>query len=249
MFSDFDINTPTTDENKLGVDNINKVNINWTPVAPTLNDNNNGSLTLEFGDDTFKYLQQTNSLVAPFTNAVEFRFTDITDSDSVSSSNLPQSLTPSGAIMRFGRLTIANSHGSELAPLTVPVTTEYFNGTNWSLNNLDNCTSLNLVSNISLSNPASGNNNPGNTAMVIETGSSTGSFVNLPFSTGQGNLLFTAPGEDNQGYIDIKGALMDFEWLQFDWNSDGSFNEEPSGRASFGLFLGNEKLIFRREVY
>ena len=247
--SDFDFVTPTTDANKLGADNINKVNLSWTPAAADLIDHNNGSLSLTFGDDTFKYRQQTNSLVAPFTNAVEFEFTDITDSDSVSSSNLPLSVTPSGALIRFGRLNIANSHGSELVPLLDPVTTEYFNGANWTLNSMDNCTSLSLVNNIILSNPASGNNRPGDTAMVIESATSTAGLLNSLFISGQGNLNFSAPGEDNQGYIDIKGVLTGLEWLQFDWDSDGSFTENPSGRASFGLFNGNDKLIFRREVY
>jgi len=246
---DFDFDIPTTDANKLGADSINKVNLIWTPAAPDMIDNNNGSLSLTLGDDTFKYPQKTNSLVAPFTNSVEFNFIDITDSDGVASNNLPLSLTPSGAIMRFGRLSIANSHGSELVPLSAPVTTEYFNGTNWTLNSIDSCTNLDLANNITLSNPASGNNRPGDTAMVIESATSTASLLNSPFSSGQGNLSFSAPGEDNQGYIDIKGSLAGFEWLQFDWNSDGNFNENPSGRASFGLFTGSDKLIFRREVY
>lgn len=245
----FNFTPPTSDANKLGTDGLNLVNLNWSAVAPDLADNHNGSLTLTFGDDNFNYLQQTNSLVAPFTNSVEFEFTDITDSDSVSSSNLPLSATPSGALMRFGRLSIHSSHGAETVPLTVPVITEYFNGTNWAVNNMDSCTSPNITSNILLSNPASGNNLPGNSLMIIENGSSSSSFVNAPFSAGIGNLIFTAPGEDNQGYIDIKGSLTGFEWLQFDWNSDGSFTNNPSGRASFGLFKGSEKLIFRREVY
>jgi hypothetical protein len=247
--SDFDFATPTTDANQLGADNTNKVNINWQADAANFTDNHNGSLSLRFGDDSFTYLQQTNSLVAPFTNAVEFKFTKITDSDGVITSNLPLSVTPSGALMRFGRLNIASSHGSELAPLIVSMSAEYFNGTNWTLNSLDNCSSLDLVSNILLSNPATGNNLTGNTSMKIELGSSSASLVNSPFSSGQGNLNFSAPGEDNQGYIDIKGSLAGLEWLQFDWNSDGDFTDSPSGRASFGLYSGSDKLIFRREMY
>jgi len=247
--SDFTITSPTTDANQLGSDALNKVNLTWTDAAADLVDNGNGSHTYTFGDDDITYLQQTNSLVAPFTNAVAFEFTDITDSDNVTSTNLPQSVTPSGASIRFGRLNIKNAHGSELAPLTLPVITEYFNGSNWSLNSVDSCTSLALTSNILLSNPASGNNRPGDTAMIIESSSSTASLLNTLFSSGEGNISFSAPGEDNQGYIDVKGELTGFEWLQFDWNSDGGFSENPSGRASFGLYNGSNRLIFRREVY
>ena len=247
--SDFTITAPTTDANKLGSDALNKVNLTWTEAAADLVDNGNGSHTYTFGGDDITYLQQTNSLVAPFTNAVAFEFTDITDSDNVASTNLPQSVTPSGASIRFGRLNIKNAHGSELAPLTVPVITEYFNGSNWSLNSLDSCTNLALTSNILLSNPASGNNRPGDTVMIIESSTSSATLLNTTFSSGQGNLSFSAPGEDNQGYIDIKGELTGFDWLQFDWNSDGVFSENPSGRASFGLYNGSDRLIFRREVY
>ncbi len=244
--SDFSLTPPTTDAHQLNTQG-GYVALNWTAAAPTLTDNQDGSLTFQFGADTYTYLQQSDSLVAPFINAVNLTFTQITDSDHVSAIHMPATLTPSGTLMRFGRLAITNAHGSELTPITLPVVTEYFDGYNWTLNTMDNCTQLNLSTHIRLSNPASGNNRPGDTAMIIENGTSTAQWRHSPFAAGHGDLTFSAPGKDNQGYIDIHANLDGFDWLKFDWDNDGRFSEAPSGRVSFGLYQGSDVIIFRRE--
>jgi len=34
-----------------------------------------------------------------------------------------------------------------------------------------------------------------------------------------------------------------------DYDNDGNYDDNPSGRASFGLFKGTDNIIFRRELY
>ena len=42
-------------------------------------------------------------------------------------------------------------------------------------------------------------------------------------------------------------------WLQYDWPSDGNMDgvpdDDPVGRATFGIFRGNNRIIYMRENY
>ena len=251
--SDFNVTSPTTDANQFGANGSNLVRLNRVPATTTLTDNTDGSLTFGFGNDLYTYLHETNSQIGPFSNAVNLTFTTITDSDNVQTQSLPYSLQPTGELIRFGRININNAHGSELAALPVSIKTEYFNGFGWSDNTADQCTSLNSISHIRLANPdtSSGSWQAGNTTMNIGLGTSTGMLTNnSPLLNGVATLTFSAPGEDNQGYVDIQSRISaNYGWLLGDYDNDGSYDDEALGRASFGLFKGSDNIIFRREVY
>lgn len=132
--------------------------------------------------------------------------------------------------IRYGRLAISNAHGSELAPLDLPISAQYFDGTNWTINSLDNCSTSGLAFDVHMktSEPSHANT--------------------ISLSSGESVLSFAAAGEDNTGYIDVSAQLTAKPWLQFDWNGDGTITN-PTGRASFGLFKGSDNIIFRRELY
>jgi len=145
--------------------------------------------------------------------------------------------------LRSGRLVISNAHGSELVELPVPLSIEYFNGLNWSVNTHDDCSSITLndltrVQSITNSITSA----PLNTPL-------TATLSTARFSDGKNTLTLSEPGENNIGHVEITADLSSMPWLQFDWNGDGSFGDNPSGRASFGIYKGSKKLIFRREVY
>lgn len=251
--SDFVVTTPTTDATQLGADNTNLVQLDWTAAVASLTDNTDGSLTFSFGNDTYNYQHESNTQIAPFTNAVDLEFTAITDSDGVQTQALPSTLQPSGEPIRFGRLAINNAHGSELLPLAITIQAEYFNGVNWQQNTADQCTTLNLASNIRLRNSDTSSNawQTGNTTMTIASGTSTASLSNNnPLSSGSATLTLSAPGEDNKGYVDISSNIAaNYDWLLGDYDNDGGYDDEAIGRGSFGLFKGSDNIIFRREVY
>jgi hypothetical protein len=154
--------------------------------------------------------------------------------------------------MRWGRLNMQNASGSELNILSVPLYSEFFDGINFIKNTNDNCTSLDLSSQLKLKNvqTASGAWQSGNTAMTIApSGSSTASLANVPLVSGEAGLSFSAPGSGNTGYIDITGSFSSLPWLLFDWDNNGVHDNAPSAKASFGVYRGNSQQIFWREVY
>jgi MSHA biogenesis protein MshQ len=246
----FTVTAPTSDAAALGADNSTSVSLQWTPDNATLTDNNDGSHTFSFGNDSYRYLKVANNQVAPFSNVVALSFTDITDSDGVQTGSLPIALQPSGEIIRFGQLAMNNAHGSELSPLPLSVYTQYFDGTNWQINTADQCTTMTLANHLQLRNSSTSNNSwqAGTTTMLVGEGSSSASMNSM--INGQALITFSAPGEDNQGYIDIQSRINgSVDWLLADTDSDGLYDDEVSSKASFGIFKGSDRIIFRREVY
>lgn len=140
--------------------------------------------------------------------------------------------------IRYGRLIIGNAHGSELLPLNLPFSTEFYTGLAWQVNTADSCTTVSTANNFTYT--ANG---------ITLVPNLLPASASLRLSNGLSSLAFGIAGEDNTGNIDITGSLTALPWLQFDWNGDGSYDNNPLGRATFGIFKGNDKIIFRREVY
>jgi hypothetical protein len=62
----------------------------------------------------------------------------------------------------------------------------------------------------------------------------------------------TAPGSGGiDGYIDVSPDLnaSSDTWLRYDWTGIGSFTEDPTGRATFGIYSGNDVNIYRSQIY
>ncbi|APG27861.1 hypothetical protein A7E78_08455 [Syntrophotalea acetylenivorans] len=148
-----------------------------------------------------------------------------------------------GKEMRWGRLILNNAYGSELLDLAMPLRAEYYNGTAFVLNSDDNCTSLDLTQ-LSLNNGVT--QVTANIPIAVGTGSSSASLLS-PLLVGDANLRFSAPGDD--GFIDVTVDLSSLDWLRFDWDGDGSHDDDPKGRATFGIFRGRPNVIYLRETY
>ncbi|MBN2644954.1 MAG: hypothetical protein JXR59_05710 [Desulfuromonadaceae bacterium] len=145
-----------------------------------------------------------------------------------------------------GRLRLISAHGSELLPLSLPMVTEYFNGTAFVTNAQDNCTTL-VVTDLLLDSAVE-TAVSGDSAIQVKEGKTTqGTISDSPFSLGSSRLAFSAPGSGGDGWVDVTVDVTTFPWLQFDWDGDGT-DDNPVARATFGIYKGSERVIYLRET-
>jgi MSHA biogenesis protein MshQ len=148
-----------------------------------------------------------------------------------------------GNAFRQGRLRLSNANGSELLPLPVSLTAQYWNGQGWVANTADQCTALSAPALTFFAQTADNH---------LASGETTASF-NATLVAGAGNLRLSAPGTGNFGYLDITVTAP--AWLRHNWDGtdqggDGDLlDDNPRARASFGKRGGSSKVILRRELY
>ncbi len=156
-----------------------------------------------------------------------------------------------GRSVRWGRVVLQNAHGSERLALALPAHAEYFDGAGFVTNSDDNCSGFNPVGELTLSNDIQFNETDGDIAIAASSTRATAG--NDPFAGGDANLTFSAPGAGETGFadatVDLTAGAANLPWLQFDWDGDGNHDDNPSARASFGVFQGSDVLIHVREPW
>ena len=137
--------------------------------------------------------------------------------------------------VRFGRAFVESVSGSELVPLVLPLRLEYYNGTQFILNTNDSCSTYNSAD-LSFSNRV------GLPADPAAAGAGT-------FSNGLHDPLnpITLNSGTNIGSVDATWNVPNY--LEFDWDADTFFDDDPTGKATFGIFDINPRRIHIREVY
>lgn len=165
-----------------------------------------------------------------------------------------------GKAMYFGRLRLGNALGSDLLNLPVPLVAEYWNGTTFVTNTLDNCTSI-AAANIKLSNYQGG----------VTSGNMPQANISISgnFSAGVSNLKLTKPSSavSPNGSVDLCVDLdtapgvgdtacqattpANMTYLQGVW-SGTNYDRDPSSRAAFGFSGASNKtntIIYQRENF
>ncbi len=161
-----------------------------------------------------------------------------------------------GPAMRFGRARFINAYGSELVDLGLPLRTEYYvdAATGFVPNIDDACTT-----NVGITFGAFTKNlDPGETC-VHDSGAPGQSGAGCPAAGppalrfrqpplgGDFNLHLRAPGAGNDGSTTATADVP--AWLEYDWNAAIPGNEDPSGTAVFGIYEGQDRRIYIRELY
>ena len=241
------VTEPTLDEVARGVDttlllltaNMNTGTLSQndlTTLIPADNPLPRGVLHYQFSElDNFFYNRSANALVAPFNSDIDFSIATIIDSDNVNVDVAKVvDASPTGVEIRFGRLVLENSFGPEISSLPQPMQIEHFDGTNYIVSENNNCVTYD-ASNITLSNISL------NPALTGAAGGN-GNFID-----GETRAIeLTAPGAGNTGEVGV--VYSTFDWLRFDWGNTGSYDQDPSAIATFGLYRGNDRIISWREV-
>lgn len=190
--------------------------------------------------------------VEPFDAALRLELT-VTDQDGATGSLVVDPLNFPAPAQRWGRLVVDSAIGSELLPLVLPLRAEFFQSGAFVANPGDGCTAFSLASHIRLSNPetAGGAAQPGTATMTLGGGSTAVTSGDPALAAGLAGLGFSAPGAGNTGFVDVRvdlGAALT-PWLAYDWDGDGEHDDDPLGRASFGLFPGQLPFIYIREPW
>ncbi len=162
--------------------------------------------------------------------------------------------------VRFGRLTLSNSYGSELLKLPLAMAVQSWNSaTGFTTNSDDSCTAI-AGQSITMNNYRI--NLSGSPACETTVPAS------VPFSNGTASLILSKPGAGNNGSVDLTvnlgtaatgntcaapataEAAATFEnksYLQGNW-SGSNFQANPAARATFGLYKSGPA-IYLREMY
>jgi MSHA biogenesis protein MshQ len=119
-----------------------------------------------------------------------------------------------------GRIKVSNAYGSELLPLTLTATAQYYTATGWVNSITDSVTNLVLAASYPVG--------AGSTAVTLTP--STGDL-----SSGKLTIRLGAPGVTGTATITPTTAP--------------GYLPVTSGTATFGVYKGNNSYIYRRESY
>jgi MSHA biogenesis protein MshQ len=229
-----------------------------------------GILSFEYSaEDNFFYAHEKNSEIAPFTADINLSLASVIDEDDVTADDADGNgdtgiatdtvitLSPEGTKIRFGRAQLENSYGPETSKLPQLLSVNYFKDGQYIVADDDKCTPYNAtkmsLTNIDLINfslvpalpaitPASNQFIDGTPPGVIRA------------------IVLTAPRAGNTGQVCVSYDI--FPWLQYKWATDrgnlqcpfiatdvdGLFNDNPFSIATFGIFRGNDRIIYKREI-
>ena len=224
--------------------NADDVDGNPFPVTSTLNSGSlsviaRGQLQYLFAsDDVITYEKSPQTRVPAFTPNYRIELTGLADADGVTSPQIPVAIDPIfGMDMRYGRLLLENAYGPETSDLEMPFQLEYLGADGFALNSADGCWAYNTGADVTLDQSGLSG---GNTSVIASSGTVSGGEPEV----GE-ELILEAPGAENRG--DVIATFAAPQWLQDDFNEDGTL-EDPSARATFGVYRGNDRIIYWREV-
>ncbi|TVR90807.1 MAG: LamG domain-containing protein [Wenzhouxiangellaceae bacterium] len=149
----------------------------------------------------------------------------------------------------FGRVVIDNAIGSELGPLDLPWRIEHRDNQTWQVNPADNCTRLDLSEHVLLRN-GHGEEASGSESITLAGGGATAiSTVDSVLTAVSGQGRFRLSASMSPGWVELLlGLDDDWPFLRDDLDANDEFVDNPSARATFGLFDGNPRRIMLREV-
>ena len=146
--------------------------------------------------------------------------TTIYDLDTDATAGVDHTLIGSTEV-RYGRINFPNAYGSELLPLSIPATVQYWNGTGFVTSDTDNATTL-LNTDIVFSN---WQNN-------LTAGATSVSPASVVFVNGAGNFILSAPGSGKDGSVDFNCIVP-------------GYLPSNTARATFGVYGGKDIFIYR----
>lgn len=238
------------------------IDLKW---APSSWGDNTGQI--EVGISDFNVVKNGSTLDGPFTSG-NANFGLVSDQvDSVNFETLDFDAYITGALsgkrfseqpdVRYGRMVLSDVGGNQGTTISIPLKVEYWDGDQFVTNSDDNGSVLNSDEYCSLAIWSEiGSNN--NVSLGLNTTPSTNEGA---VSEGQYAKLIAKQGTSRREQFKIwlrqgskktsdsdascSSNYVDQPWLQYYWN--GSDEEDPSAIITFGIYRGNDRVIFRGE--
>lgn len=228
-----------------GSADVTEVDVDGNPFPVTTSLNGGSLSVLDRGrlqyrfasDDEITYSKSPQTRVPSFTPEYRIELTDFSDADGVSSPQLPVAISPVfGLDMRYGRVQMENAYGPETSTLEIPFQAEYYTPDGFVTNAADWCWTYSTAD-VSLDQSGL----TGGSTSVTEVSGTLDEGTSEP---GKGVLL-EPPGAPNRG--DVRATFAVPMWLTDDFDDDGTL-DDPSGLATFGVYRGNDRIIYWQEV-
>ncbi|MFM2589745.1 DUF6701 domain-containing protein [Vibrio sp. TBV020] len=144
----------------------------------------------------------------------------------------------------FGRMKLDDVNGPSGSPLTIPLSIEYWNGQRFETNTRDD------VSLFDGDNHCIDNIWPTSSITNVQI-SGAGKVSSGTSSAIKAVQIDTYVKEKVKVSLNLNGTSSctgaDHHWLYFDWNQDSRSETPPSAIVTFGVFRGNDRIIFRGE--
>jgi hypothetical protein len=158
--------------------------------------------------------------------------------------------------MRYGRMALQDAAGDIGKPLTIPLRVEYWNGAEFVTNSDDSASTFdgaNYCRQILIQEPVphTPNNPTTSGAGKVNFGSQLMANPDGDFKQQirfwQRLSAFTKPTQiTNTPKIYCKDSVSNQPWLSYNWRGIG--DEDPSATVTFGVYHGNNRIIYRGEI-
>ncbi len=138
-------------------------------------------------------------------------------------------------IIRFGRAQISDVGGVSGEPLTVPLLVEFWDGSAFSVHSDDNFTEI-------------GSNATISTIWSEDSESTTVTLSGTAdVDSGESRDFIAQQTKAVREQVNAEQALSNHPWLRFDWDTETTGEEDPSAVVTFGIYRGNDRVIYRGE--
>lgn len=193
-------------------------------------------------NDHYVYTRDLNAVVTPFNAQFDIAVDSIADSDGVIATILNNVEIRGNTQIRFGRLLLENSYGPETSALAQVFKAQYLTNAatmSFTNNTDDSCSPISADNaNWTITN---NDTSEGLTANDIGRDGSDGTIL-----IGEFDGISLRSTNNEQGSVNVEYSTLD--WLKFDWNGDGVYDNDANAVVTFGRYRGNDRIIYWREV-